>query len=84
MKSRAALLAAALVQCTGAAPPAPRPAASPIPAAAASGKGAGPGPAVAERLPAFEAPDQDGQRQTFDTLRGPNGLLLNFNRSVVW
>ncbi|HET8645290.1 MAG TPA: hypothetical protein VFO85_07365, partial [Vicinamibacteria bacterium] len=44
----------------------------------------GPGPRVGERLPPFAAADQDGARQTFDTLRGRNGLLLNFNRSVVW
>jgi len=84
MKARAALLAAALVQCTGTAPPAPSPAASPRPAAAPAGDGSGPGPAVGAALPAFEAPDQNGTTQTFDTLRGPNGLLLNFNRSVVW
>lgn len=84
MKIRAALLAAALVQCTGTAPPAPGPAASPRPAAAPAANGSGPGPAVGAALPAFEAPDQDGKTRTFETLRGPNGLLLNFNRSVVW
>ena len=85
MKTRAALLAAALVQCTGSAPPAPPPVASPAPAAALpSGEGAGPGPAVGAPLPAFEAPDQDGKPQGFESLRGKNGLLLNFNRSVVW
>ncbi len=86
MKTRAALLAAALVQCTGSAPPTPPPAAaSPAPAAAmASGEGAGPGPAVGAPLPPFEAPDQDGKRQDFESLRGKKGLLLNFNRSVVW
>jgi hypothetical protein len=82
MKIRAALLAVALVQCTGTAPPAPSPAASPPPGAAASGSG--PGPSVGAALPPFEAPDQDGKTRTFETLRGPNGLLLNFNRSVLW
>lgn len=85
MKARAALLTAALVQCTGAAPPAPSPAASTEPAAAApSAEAATPGPAVGAPLPAFEAPDQEGKPQSFETLRGKNGLLLNFNRSVVW
>ena len=84
MKTRAAVLAALLVQCAGAAPP-PSPAASPAPAGPASPDGqGGPGPAVGDRLPAFEAPDQEGKRQDFETLRGNNGLLLNFNRSVVW
>ena len=85
MKTKAAFLAALLVQC--AAPPAPGPSASPAPAAAAaapSEEEKSPGPAVGERLPPFEAPDQDGKRQDFESLRGKNGLLLNFNRSVVW
>jgi hypothetical protein len=47
-------------------------------------QGEGPGPRVGEMLGAFEAPDQRGARHSFETLRGPNGLLLNFNRSVVW
>lgn len=85
MKTRAAVLAVLLVRCAGAAPPAPSPAASPPPVApAASAGGSGPGPGVGDRLPAFEAPDQDGQRRNFEALRGKNGLLLNFNRSVVW
>lgn len=47
-------------------------------------EGEGPGPRVGETIGPFEAPDQHGTRQSLDTLRGPNGLLLNFNRSVVW
>ena len=43
-----------------------------------------PGPAVGTSVPAFEAPDQDGRLRRFETLRGTGGLLLNFNRSVVW
>jgi cytochrome oxidase Cu insertion factor (SCO1/SenC/PrrC family) len=85
LKARAVVLAALLVQCAGAAPPAPSPAASSAPAAAAvPAEGSGPGPEAGGRLPAFEAPDEDGKRQDFETLRGKNGLLLNFNRSVVW
>jgi hypothetical protein len=85
MKTRAAVLAAFLVQCAGAAPPSPSPAASPATAApAAAAEGSAPGPAVGDPLPAFAAGDQDGKRQDFETLRGKNGLLLNFNRSVVW
>jgi len=44
----------------------------------------GPGTAVGESFPAFEAFDQEGRRQTFESLRGPKGLVLNINRSVVW
>lgn len=42
------------------------------------------GPAVGEKIPQFEAQDQNGNRQTFETLRGPNGLLLLFYRSADW
>jgi hypothetical protein len=42
------------------------------------------GPAVGERIPEFEAVDQFGRRQTFETLRGTNGLLLLFHRSADW
>jgi hypothetical protein len=44
----------------------------------------GPGPAVGEAFPSFEAPDQTGRVWTFESLRGPKGLVLNVNRSVVW
>jgi hypothetical protein len=43
-----------------------------------------PGPAVGAKAPGFEAADQDGRLRSLETLRGPGGLLLNFNRSVVW
>jgi hypothetical protein len=44
----------------------------------------GPGPSVGETLPPFEAPDQTGRVWTLESLRGPRGLVLNVNRSVVW
>jgi hypothetical protein len=47
-------------------------------------KNAKTGPAVGSKLPAFEAIDQFGKRQTFDTLRGPKGLALLFVRSADW
>jgi hypothetical protein len=46
--------------------------------------GGGPGPALGQAVPPFEAVGHDGVRRSLDSLRGPNGLLLNFNRSVVW
>jgi len=42
------------------------------------------GPEVGTRIPAFEAPDQYGEMQTFEDLRGPEGLLLLFHRSADW
>ncbi len=42
------------------------------------------GPAVGEKIPQFEAVDQSSRRQTFETLKGPNGLLLLFYRSADW
>lgn len=44
----------------------------------------GPGPAVGEALPAFEARDQAGKVRSFETLRGPRGLVLVFFRSADW
>src|SRR5947207_6700793 len=42
------------------------------------------GPAVGSRIPEFEAVDQNGQRQTFASLKGPKGLMLLFSRSADW
>ena len=42
------------------------------------------GPGVGARIPAFEAVDQEGKRQTFESLRGPKGLALLFVRSADW
>ena len=42
------------------------------------------GPRVGSRIPAFEAADQYGKRQTFESLRGPKGLALLFVRSADW
>jgi hypothetical protein len=44
----------------------------------------GPGPARGTALPDVSLRDQDGQLRTLASLRGKNGLLVNFNRSVVW
>ena len=42
------------------------------------------GPSVGTTAPLLAATDQDGMQQTFDTLKGANGLLFVFNRSVDW
>ena len=42
------------------------------------------GPQVGERIPAFAVVDRLGRRQTFDSLKGPRGLLLLFHRSADW
>lgn len=47
-------------------------------------KGGGPGPAIGEVVPAFELAGHDGARRSLASLMGPSGLLVNFNRSVVW
>jgi hypothetical protein len=44
----------------------------------------GPGPARGTAMPDLRLADQDGQVRTLASLRGKNGLLVNFNRSVVW
>src|SRR4051812_12064169 len=40
------------------------------------------GPAPGSPIPPFDAVDQNGRRQTFDSLRGPKGLVLQFDRSA--
>ena len=47
-------------------------------------KNAKTGPAVGSKIPSFEAVDQNGKRQTFESLRGPKGLALLFTRSADW
>lgn len=42
------------------------------------------GPSVGEALPPFEAVDQNGRVQTFESLRGPKGLVLVFFQSADW
>ena len=42
------------------------------------------GPKVGTTAPMLEAEDQAGKTQTLSSLKGPNGLLVVFNRSVDW
>jgi cytochrome oxidase Cu insertion factor (SCO1/SenC/PrrC family) len=42
------------------------------------------GPEVGQKIPAFSAVDQYGKVQNFESLKGPKGLVLFFNRSVDW
>ena len=42
------------------------------------------GPVVGQPLPAFEAQDSAGESRRFESLKGPNGLVLVFFRSADW
>ena len=42
------------------------------------------GPAVGEKIPFFRAPDQFGKMQDFNSILGPKGAVIVFNRSVDW
>ena len=42
------------------------------------------GPSVGQRLIPFEAKDQNGVVRNFESLKGPNGLVLVFFRSADW
>ncbi|MBI4475666.1 MAG: hypothetical protein HY654_00745 [Acidobacteria bacterium] len=42
------------------------------------------GPQVGQRVPDFSAPDQKGETRTLQSLLGPNGAIVLFNRSVDW
>lgn len=39
---------------------------------------------VGTRIPEFQARDQHGTLQTFQSLRGPRGLVIVFIRSADW
>ncbi len=43
-----------------------------------------PGPVPGERVPSFEAIDQNGQKQTLASIAGPKGAVLVFYRSADW
>jgi hypothetical protein len=43
-----------------------------------------PGIPIGSKIPAFEAKDQKGMVQTFESIRGPKGALLVFYRSADW
>ncbi|MGE3795867.1 MAG: hypothetical protein AB7I38_18340 [Dehalococcoidia bacterium] len=42
------------------------------------------GPQVGSVVPAFSGVDQFGKPQTLESLSGPKGLMLVFNRSADW
>ncbi|HBY59065.1 MAG TPA: hypothetical protein DEH78_04545 [Solibacterales bacterium] len=42
------------------------------------------GPAIASKIPRFDIGDHLGRRQSFESLRGPKGLVLLFVRSADW
>ncbi|MCH7748408.1 MAG: hypothetical protein E2P06_08850 [Acidobacteria bacterium] len=42
------------------------------------------GPQVGDVVPAFSLTDQHGQTQTLQSIMGPNGAMLVFNRSADW
>jgi len=42
------------------------------------------GPQVGDVVPAFSLIDQHGQTQTLQSIMGPNGAMLVFNRSADW
>ena len=42
------------------------------------------GPQVGDIVPAFMLTDQQGQTQTLESIMGPNGAMLVFNRSADW
>jgi hypothetical protein len=42
------------------------------------------GPEIGNPIPPFEALDQYGKIRSFESLRGPEGLLLLFYRTADW
>ncbi|MEE8350463.1 MAG: hypothetical protein V3R94_12885 [Acidobacteriota bacterium] len=39
---------------------------------------------VGEAIPPIRARDQQGNWRDFDSLKGPRGLVISFNRSTDW
>ncbi len=39
---------------------------------------------VGQEIPPSRARDQDGNWRDFDSLKGPRGLVISFNRSTDW
>ena len=58
-----------------------RPRLRPLPA---ESRNARTGPLVGSHIPGLDVTDSNGQRQNFETLRGPKGLVLLFARSADW
>ncbi|MBI3998763.1 MAG: hypothetical protein HY355_06985 [Armatimonadetes bacterium] len=42
------------------------------------------GPEIGQRIPHFEALDQHGRLQSFETIRGPRGAFIVFVRTADW
>ena len=42
------------------------------------------GPEVGQKIPYFQAPDQNGRLQDFNSIRGPKGAMIVFFRSADW
>jgi peroxiredoxin len=81
MQPRQLIVATALLSVAAMAQQATRPRVRPLPPAAVNAQT---GPAVGAKLPAISATDQNGKAWTFNTLRGPKGLMLVFARSADW
>jgi len=58
-----------------------RPRFRPIPE---TGKNMKTGPEIGQKIPPFSLKDHTGRIQTFDSLKGPKGLVLAFVRSADW
>ena len=55
-----------------------------LPIAALLGQSIKTGPEVGEQVPAFSAIDQDGRKQTLESIMGTKGAMLVFFRSADW
>lgn len=43
-----------------------------------------PGLAIGEKIPQFQAVDQNGALRDFASIRGPKGVVIYFHRSASW
>lgn len=42
------------------------------------------GPEVGQKIPPFRGIDQNGRVQDFNSIKGPQGAVIMFNRSADW
>ena len=64
--------------------PAQAPANAPAPEAWTTAPPTSTGIAVGQKIPPFQLRDQFGKLQDFNSIRGPKGAVIQFNRSADW
>ena len=73
-----------LIVAMGTAARSQAPANAPAPEAWMTATPTSTGIAVGQKIPPFQLRDQSGKLQDFNSIRGPKGAVIQFNRSADW